>query len=65
MITISTFKKMLLAIFMIFLGSAVIAQTYELHVTNEQQVNSKIYQFDVYLLRTGGTPLQLAAMQFG
>jgi len=43
------------------------AQTpsYELYITNQQQISSKIYQFDVYLLRTSTTTLELASMQFG
>ena len=39
--------------------------SYELYITNQQQISRKIYQFDVYLLRTGNTPLELASMQFG
>jgi hypothetical protein len=39
--------------------------TFEMYITNQSQVSSKIYQFDVYLLRTGATELELAAVQFG
>ena len=39
--------------------------TYELHITNETQPNDSTYQFDVYLLRTGATPFELASFQFG
>ena len=39
--------------------------TYEMYVTNQTQVSSKVYQFDVYLLRTGNVPLELATIQFG
>jgi len=39
--------------------------SYELYITNQQQISRKIYQFDVYLLRIGSTPLELASMQFG
>jgi len=39
--------------------------TYELYVTNQSQVDSKTYQFDVYLLRTGTTDLVLYGVQFG
>ena len=39
--------------------------SYELYITNQQQISRKIYQFDVYLLRIGSTPLEMASMQFG
>ncbi len=40
--------------------------TYEMYVTNQTQVSSKVYQFDVYLLRTGAaSQLELASLQFG
>ena len=39
--------------------------TYELHITNETQPNDSTYEFDVYLLRTGATPFELASFQFG
>src|SRR6478672_10280016 len=39
--------------------------TYELYLANETQVNTTTYQFDIYILRTGATPLEMAAFQFG
>jgi len=42
------------------------APTYEMYVTNQTQVSSKVYQFDVYLLKTGSaSQLELASLQFG
>src|SRR5205814_5369425 len=35
------------------------------YITNEVQVSPTVYQFDVYLLRTGSTPFQYAAGQWG
>ena len=59
----------ILSILCFFTGKAQ-TPTYEMGVTNEQLRDSslspfQIYQFDVYLLRTGSTPLELASMQFG
>ena len=39
--------------------------TYQLQVSNEVLVNVTTYEFDVYLQRTGTTPLELANVQFG
>jgi len=49
------------------LGLRGLAQTptYEMYVTNQSQIDSKTYQFDVYLLRTGSTALELSGIQFG
>lgn len=56
-----------LAFFLLCVSFQTKAQSpsYELYITNQQQISPKIYQFDVYLLRTGTTPLELASMQFG
>ena len=48
-----------------FLQTKAQSPSYELYITNQQQISRKIYQFDVYLLRTGSNPLELASMQFG
>lgn len=48
-----------------FLQTNAQSPSYELYISNQQQISRKIYQFDVYLLRTGNTPLELASMQFG
>jgi hypothetical protein len=39
--------------------------TYELYVTNQQLISTNTYQFDVFLLSTGTTPLELSSLQFG
>ena len=39
--------------------------TYELRITNQQQISPKVYQFDVYLLNTSSVPFELASLQFG
>ena len=39
--------------------------TYTCTLANDVQVADNIYEFDIYLLRTGTTPLELAAAQFG
>lgn len=64
---VAVFIKVFLVGIFAFASSLTFAQspTYELYITNQQQISNKIYQFDVYLLRTGNTPLELASMQFG
>jgi len=61
------FGKLLLSFVWMLLGFTAWSQTptYEMYVTNQSQIDSKTYQFDVYLLRTGSTPLELASIQFG
>jgi hypothetical protein len=39
--------------------------TYKLYFTNEAQTSPNEYEFDVYLLRTGATALEMATIQFG
>src|SRR4051812_22194364 len=39
--------------------------TYKLSITNQVAVSSSRYEFDVYLLRTGADPLELATFQMG
>lgn len=39
--------------------------TYEIYITNEQQIDPMTYQFDVYLLSTGSVQLELAGFQAG
>jgi hypothetical protein len=39
--------------------------TYALYVTNQVKVSSKVYQFDVYILRTSATPLEFSTIQYG
>jgi hypothetical protein len=39
--------------------------TYLCELRNDVQVSGKIYEFDIYLLRTGTTPFEYAAGQFG
>jgi len=41
------------------------AQTYELTISNETLVSAAVYQFDVYIKRTGTTDLELANIGFG
>ena len=59
--------KLLLMFVWTVLGLRGLAQTptYEMYVTNQSQIDSKTYQFDVYLLRTGSTALELSGIQFG
>ena len=61
------FGKLLLSFVWMLLGFTAWSQTptYEMYVTNQSQIDSKTYQFDVYLLRTGSTSLELASIQFG
>jgi len=63
----TTTGKFLLAglLALMYLSSQAQAPTYELYVTNQSQVSSKVYKFDVYLRRTGDNALELAAIQFG
>ena len=57
------------AFFILFNRQNCLAQsqnpTYDLYITNESQIDSKTYQFDVYLLSTGTIPLEVANIQFG
>jgi hypothetical protein len=39
--------------------------TYEVHMSNDAQVSANEIQFDVYLLRTGTNPIELAGFQMG
>jgi hypothetical protein len=39
--------------------------TYLCELRNDVQVSSTVFEFDIYLLRTGATPFQYAAGQFG
>lgn len=57
----------IIIVFLVTISKVCNAQnpTYELYVTNESQIDSKTYQFDVYLLRTGSVPLELSYLQFG
>ncbi|TAH40930.1 MAG: T9SS type A sorting domain-containing protein [Bacteroidetes bacterium] len=51
----------------VFFGQILSAQipTYQLTLTNESQTSATTYEFDLYLLRTGATPLELSLFQFG
>ena len=54
-------KIILLVIISLFAGSALAQNpTYILNITNDQQVDDKNYEFDIYLLRTGATPFEYA-----
>ncbi|MDR3611753.1 MAG: T9SS type A sorting domain-containing protein [Ignavibacteriaceae bacterium] len=39
--------------------------TYEVHMSNDAQISANEIQFDVYILRTGTTPFELAGFQMG
>ena len=56
-----------LTIFVILFSAKSDAQTptFNLYITNEVQVSTTEYQFDIYLLRTGGTTFELANFQAG
>jgi len=55
------FKIILLVIVLLFSGST-LAQipTYILNLTNDQQVDSRNFEFDIFLLRTGATDFEYA-----
>ena len=59
--------KYVMSVMLVMLGFTSQAQTptYDMYITNQSQVDSKTYQFDVYLLRTGTNALEMAGMQFG
>ena len=59
--------KYVMSLMLVFLGFASQAQnpTYDMYITNQSQVDSKTYQFDVYVLRTGSVELQMAGIQLG
>src|SRR6187549_687342 len=64
---ISTIRKLLLLLCFMAVAQVGWAQnpTYQLTVTNETSPSPSEYVFDVYLLRTGATPLEVANMAFG
>ena len=59
--------KYVMSLMLVMLGFASQAQnpTYDMYVTNQSQVDSKTYQFDVYVLRTGANALEMAGIQLG
>ena len=59
--------KYVMSLMLVMLGLASQAQTptYDMYVTNQSQVDSKTYQFDVYVLRTGANALEMAGIQLG
>ena len=59
--------KYVMSLMLIMLGFASQAQTptYDMYITNQSQVDSKTYQFDVYVLRTGANALEMAGIQLG
>jgi hypothetical protein len=59
--------KYVMLLMLVMLGFASQSQTptYDMYVTNQSQVDSKTYQFDVYVLRTGTNALEMAAIQLG
>ena len=59
--------KYVMSLMLVMLGFGLQAQTptYDMYITNQSQVDSKTYQFDVYLLRTGSNVLNMAGVQFG
>ena len=64
-------KKLLSVLFLlIFIGLFVPASysqnpTYTCTLANDAQTAANVYEFDIYLLRTGGTPFELAQFQGG
>ncbi|MDP2336713.1 MAG: hypothetical protein Q8N05_09725 [Bacteroidota bacterium] len=61
-------KKTGMSIFLLLLAVAGLrAQTpaYLCELRNDNQVDARTFEFDVYLLRTGSTPFELANIQFG
>ncbi len=59
-------RKFLMFFLGLLISFCVKAQTprYNFYVTNEVQISPRIYQFDIYLLRTGANPLEVASYQF-
>ena len=59
--------KYVMSLMLVMLGFASQAQTptYDMYITNQSQVDSKTYQFDVYVLRTGSVALEMAGIQLG
>jgi len=59
--------KYVISLMLIMLGFGLQAQnpTYDMYITNQSQVDSKTYQFDVYVLRTGSNALEMSGIQFG
>ena len=59
--------KYVMSIMLVMLGFTSQAQnpTYDMYITNQSQVDSKTYQFDVYVLRTGTVALEMAGIQLG
>ena len=59
--------KYVMSLMLVMLGFASQSQTptYDMYITNQSKVDSKTYQFDVYVLRTGSNALEMAAIQLG
>ncbi|MEI8205014.1 MAG: hypothetical protein WCH34_18495, partial [Bacteroidota bacterium] len=58
------FTKELVFLVLVLLNMAIYAQTFECKVTNDYQISDRIYQFDVYIYRTGSIELNLNSYQF-
>ncbi len=61
------FRKTGIFILLLFItGTGLFAQNpaYLCELRNDEQVDAKTFEFDVYLLRTGATPFEYASMQF-
>jgi len=64
---LSACQKFWLVVALLAVGMTVQAQnpTYKLLLTNETNPTPTTYEFDVYLLRTSTTAMEMAGMQFG
>ena len=64
---LSACQRFWLLFALLAVGMTVQAQnpTYKMYVTNESNPAPNVYEFDVFLLQTGATPLELATVQFG
>jgi len=59
--------KLFLTLLLVLSSTAVFAQlpTYQAFLKNDVQVSSTVYEFDIYLLRTGGTTFEMSGCQVG
>src|SRR5437870_4778223 len=65
-IIMRTIQKLFIAAFMLIAVNGMSqAPTYSCYLTNEALVSPTVYQFDIYLLSTGGSQMQYAAGQWG
>ncbi len=62
---LTTCQRVLLLFALLAMGISTKAQTYTYYITNEAQTAPNVYEFDAYLLHTGGIPFELANCALG